>query len=614
MVVTPWGDSETLRDRGLRPGPGIPPEEAAANQRERLFAAMVASVSERGYAATTVADLVELSGVARKSFYRLFDDKQACFIAAVQATLAFSIHALTTSVDGDWRQRVRADMHMLAEGIALQPAVSRMVLIEADAAGPEALAPLEATSRFLEEFGRNLLAESVEWAEMPAEITPFHAGAAQAIARRCLYEGSEAELPALIEELSDLILSYPPPPEPIRTTTRPPAFPPETIEAHDRSERALRAFTAVVAERGYGNASVRHAIKRAAMSPTTFYASFRDKEDAMAAAIDSGGAQLVAAIMPTFRRNPDWPVGVRAALGTFFNFLASRPSLARLMVVEVHAAGPEAVARREAALAPLQDQLGRWQAWAPQVPAITIEALRGGVFGLAFKAIKEGGPDSLPDLAAICTYFTLAPFIGAEAACAAANGDGLPRSLRERRDAEVTILRPLEDRVLWFLGEQATSVAAIAEGLDAPLEEVAEAVKKLKGTGMIDVRPEAPGPDGERDRIYISPRMRLIAATEWGELSRLERERISGEVLNLIAGDVEGALGAKTLDARTDRHLVRVVLLLDEQGWKELVEIHTKVVNDTVEIQAKTMGRLRESGEAPMHARSIVVLMEAPED
>src|ERR1700742_623000 len=85
MTKTPWGDAATLRDRKLRPGRGMPREEAERNQRERLFAAMVATVAEKGYEATTVADLVNLSGVSRSAFYRHFDDKQACFLAAVEA-------------------------------------------------------------------------------------------------------------------------------------------------------------------------------------------------------------------------------------------------------------------------------------------------------------------------------------------------------------------------------------------------------------------------------------------------------------------------------------------------------------------------------------------------
>ena len=68
----------------MRPGRGMPREEAERNHRERLFAAMVACVVEKGYDATRVADLVELSGISRSAFYRQFSDKQECFLAAAQ--------------------------------------------------------------------------------------------------------------------------------------------------------------------------------------------------------------------------------------------------------------------------------------------------------------------------------------------------------------------------------------------------------------------------------------------------------------------------------------------------------------------------------------------------
>ena len=91
MVDTPWGASESLRDRRLRPGPGVPRAEVVANQRRRLFGAMVASVAERGYQATTVSHLVAISGVSSRTFYDLYPDKQACFIATMEGLIEAAI-------------------------------------------------------------------------------------------------------------------------------------------------------------------------------------------------------------------------------------------------------------------------------------------------------------------------------------------------------------------------------------------------------------------------------------------------------------------------------------------------------------------------------------------
>ena len=110
LVETPWGDAAKLKRRKLRPGRGTPREEAKRNQRERLFAALVATVAERGYEATTVANLVELSGVSRSAFYRHFRDKQACFIAAIEAMVGPALE----TVEGRFHPIEQTESHGLA--------------------------------------------------------------------------------------------------------------------------------------------------------------------------------------------------------------------------------------------------------------------------------------------------------------------------------------------------------------------------------------------------------------------------------------------------------------------------------------------------------------------
>ena len=72
-------------------GPGTPREEVERNQRERLFGAIVACMAAKGYEATTVADLTEISGVSSRTFYDLFSHKKACFLEALQAMIKAAI-------------------------------------------------------------------------------------------------------------------------------------------------------------------------------------------------------------------------------------------------------------------------------------------------------------------------------------------------------------------------------------------------------------------------------------------------------------------------------------------------------------------------------------------
>ena len=614
MTVTPWGPSESLRGRMLPPGPGTPPEEVAQNQRERLFGAMVASVAERGYAATRITDLVEISGVSRRTFYDLFPDMTACFVAALEALVSVGAKVVA-SATGTWEEQVRAGAAGFAELIVAQPAAARLCLIESFAVGQEGLKPLELATAGFEAHAMEMAMRSPEQAGIPAEMITADVGAILEITRDLLRKGREEELPEVMQHYVELVLSHRPPPEPLRLTTRPPTPAPETIDAHDHAERALRAFAVVAAEQGYANTTVNQVVKRASMSPTTFYANFRDKQDALMAAIDSAGAQMVAAILPAFRRSPDWQRGVRAAFGAFFNFLASRPALAQLVLVEVYAAGPEAVERREQALQPLEALLAEGRAHSPRaVPSILIETIRGGIYALAYKQIRDSGPESLPGLAPICTYMSLAPFVGTDEACKAANGDGRGRGSREsesERLIRAVAGGPISHRAMSILSRRPASVQEVAGELEQPVEVVVHQLVELERAGLIEAV-EKEGLEDLADRRYQSPKMGLMPESTWEELSLAERYQISVKIGHMIQGDLDRAADAGTFDRRTNRVLVRTPLVIDEQAWKQLSLAHTEFANRIFEIQAECKERLEGSEEDAIHARAILAFFEMP--
>lgn len=211
MVDTPWGPSESLRDRRLRPGPGTPATEVARNQRGRLFGAMVASVAERGYAATRLSDLAELSGVSRNSFYRLFPDKEACFVAATETILAETIKAMTPT-EGNWAEQVHAAANGFAQLVVAYPAAARMCLIDVYAVGEAGLVPLEAATANFEAHAMEAALEFSDDTEALPAMISAHVGALTEIARERLRLGKEADLPGAMNDFAALVLSYQPPP------------------------------------------------------------------------------------------------------------------------------------------------------------------------------------------------------------------------------------------------------------------------------------------------------------------------------------------------------------------------------------------------------------------
>jgi AcrR family transcriptional regulator len=608
MVATPWGDSGELREMMLRPGPGTSPEEVAKNQRRRLFAAMVASLAERGYEATRVADLVEISGVSSRSFYDLFPNKATCFAAAFEAIVDAAVDSLARAGDPEesWEEQVLRCYEMAGRKIAEQPAAARLGLIEAYAAGAEAREPLRRALAELERLTESRLEESPEHRNMPADMIRAHVGAAQEIARTRLREGRPEELAALAPELARLMLSYRPPSVPLRLSTRPRSFGPESVVAHDDAERVLRAFAIVVAERGYAGATIHEVAKRGAMSPGTFYANFRDKEEALLGAIDSVGAQLVMATTTAFQRRADWPSRVRAAIGSMLNFLASRPAMAHLLAVEAFAGGPRALAHRGRALAPLFVLLVDGYTGNPEVPAVAGEAIAGGIGALIYQRILDEGPESLPALAPVCTYIALAPFIGAEAATEAANRQ--PRRSPEAA-AGPQAVQPTKWAALAILALRPASNDELGKELDTSAADIGDFMVELQTEGLVErIAPEPGDPFKWRYR----PLYRQFEIEDWAKLSQEERDVMSRDTLDLLNGEATQALAEGTFNRRLDMHLSRLGFIVDEQGWQELADIHRAALDAGREVLLRSQKRLRASGEKGVEGRSVQMLFEMP--
>jgi AcrR family transcriptional regulator len=181
-------------------------------------------------------------------------------------------------------------------------------------------------------------------------------------------------------------------------------------------ERVLRALAATVAEKGYKATTVAEVVERAGTSQRVFYGHFENKEDAFLAALDSGSAQMLATVLPAFRRANTWEESVRAAYEAMFSFGIEEPEYTQMGAVEMYTVGRRALQTRDGVMEGLEALLVPGYEIKPDTPRIAAEAIGGAVYALIHDQVKRNGAESLPELAPMATYMTLAPFIGAERA------------------------------------------------------------------------------------------------------------------------------------------------------------------------------------------------------
>jgi AcrR family transcriptional regulator len=631
MVITPWGESDALRERQLHPVRGMPSAEVERNQRERLLAAMVASVAEKGFADTTVNDLVERSGVSSRSFYDYFGEKSTCFHVTIAEILKLArIGAVEGEEEEGLEEAARRHLGAFARAVIAQPAAAKVCLTDSFAGGEAA-----AVERRIGTFERELrgrCADSPERKGMPKEVLAARVGGVLEVARTKLREGKEAEMGRLSGDLADLLLADRPPPRPLRLGVRPGKAAPEGLEAPDHAERAIRAFALLVSEQGYHESSIDDVVKRASMSARTFYGIFNGKEDLMLSAIDSACAQIAAAMMPAFARYSEWPDGIRAGYGAMLGFLASRPALAHLVAVEVYVAGDFAIERRNAGMGPPRVLLvNNTTSWAA-MPPVVYEATEGGVWRLIYKTMVRSGPQALPALAPICTYITLSPFLGPEKACEVANGArqrpagaaanrswtpiGREETVALRTPVRLTVWKALSQLVENSIvaGEEGDglSPAAVAAHVDEKVEVVRCYLRELATAGVLEAEERSEGEEPLYRSVSALHKLQLVSNRQTEEMSLAERGDLSTEVWKLIADDLAESMASGVFDQRPERQLTRVPLQIDEQGWREVLDLHMQLLQATFEVSARAIERLEESGERPMRVRSVQAVFEMP--
>jgi AcrR family transcriptional regulator len=432
MVLTPWGDSSELRDKALPPGRRTRPDEAEQNHRERLFGAMVANVAEKGYEATTIDDLVELSGVSRSAFYKHFSDKRHCFLAAIEALLSPALEAASTALAPDGEPLGDADQTQqafkgLVEAVAAQPAAARMCVVEVYSGGQEAVALLDRTADSCEQLTR-LVLDGLGREGIPSELVRALNGGVQKVIHKRLYQGNPEELAELAPQLWEWMLLYTPPPGPLRGPRRRVlrALPFEERQAASNpTERLLRGMAAVVAEKGYPETTIADIIERAGTSYRTFYEHFANKEEAVVAALDVGSLQMLAAALPAFRMAKDWEDAIRGTQEAMFLYGVQEPEYARLGAVEMYAAGTRALEQREKITEQMEALLEQGYEIAPEIPPVTAEAIGGALYSLFYEHVKHKGPERLAELVPWAVYVTLTPFVGGERAYEVATGSAV---------------------------------------------------------------------------------------------------------------------------------------------------------------------------------------------
>jgi AcrR family transcriptional regulator len=193
---------------------GLSRETVEASQRARLLRAVIELGAERGFESLTLSDIVGRAGVARRTFYEHFANKEACCMAAYDYAAAQLVERLAASQRPDvppLPSRIEHYVRTLLDLAVEEPALVRMFTADAGGAGPAAGAHQRHMRR---QIADGLVALSAAQHELDPSSTPLThlralaiVGAVNELIQQSFHERGARALRQLEVDIREIVLA-----------------------------------------------------------------------------------------------------------------------------------------------------------------------------------------------------------------------------------------------------------------------------------------------------------------------------------------------------------------------------------------------------------------------
>ena len=163
------------------------------------------------------------------------------------------------------------------------------------------------------------------------------------------------------------------------------------------------------------------------------------------------------------------------------------------------------------------------------------------------------------------------------------------------------------------LTERPASARELAELLSQPRSTVGDQLRKLIASGLV----ESAGEEvrrGTTERFYrVAENSRWLDDDVTAKLDPRQKRRTALRVVREAAADTSLALQGDRLDHRDDWCVGSSRIVVDNQGWKELAEIHRQAVEEVERVRDESAERLDDGADESLRALSWVMLLELPD-
>jgi DNA-binding transcriptional ArsR family regulator len=163
---------------------------------------------------------------------------------------------------------------------------------------------------------------------------------------------------------------------------------------------------------------------------------------------------------------------------------------------------------------------------------------------------------------------------------------------------------PTRVYALKLLCERTATPREIATELGEPLNNVTYHIKQLLGLGCIELV-ETRSTQGGRvvEHLYRGTRRPYFDADGWNVLNDKEKSGIVAAIMRMVSEDIASAMSGGTFNEREDNHLSRWPLILDEDGWQEVIGVLRQAAENLLEVEQSVAARRADGATTDIHAK-----------
>jgi len=173
------------------------------------------------------------------------------------------------------------------------------------------------------------------------------------------------------------------------------------------------------------------------------------------------------------------------------------------------------------------------------------------------------------------------------------------------------LAHPLRVRILTSLHKGISSPNQLSQELGEPLGNVSYHVKTLLEYECVELVKTEPR-RGAVEHFYRATERAFFSASDWEKIPASARKGISGSILEMVGQDATAGLMAGSIDARSDSHVSRTPLVLDEKGWTDVTTLLAETLDKAISIQEEAATRLSDEKSDPIDTKLAILHFETP--